>query len=107
MIRSFTVASLFVTALAATACSSSSAAPPGAGAGGAGGADPGTAMCPRKGVILADIRDVERAGEGLVATTFGEAATKHTADWTRAAQVLAVLKQANRVPGLWPQAGSL
>ena len=104
MKRTFGVASLFITLLAATACSSSSAgtAPAGAGGsgaggsgagGGSGGANPGTAACPRTGIVLADIRDVERAGEGLVATTFGEAATGHKADWVRAAQVLAVLKQ--------------
>ena len=30
---------------------------------------------------------------GLVSTTFGDAANKHVADWKRAGQVLAVLKQ--------------
>lgn len=80
--------------LSIAACSSSSSAPSGTnGVGGSGGADQGTAACPRKGVVLADVRDVERAGEGLVSTTFGEAAKGHPADWTRAGQVLAVLKQ--------------
>ena len=105
MKRTIAVASLFLSMIGSAACSSSSSAPataPGAGGsgaggsgagGGAGGTNPGTAACPRVVVVLADIRDVERAGEGLVATTFGEAATGHKADWTRAAQVLAVLKQ--------------
>ena len=48
--------------------------------------------CPRTGVVLADLRDVERAGEGLVSTTFGEAPTR-TAAWDRAGTVLGILKQ--------------
>ena len=48
--------------------------------------------CPRNGVVPPDLRDVERAGEGLVATTFGNS-PDFTAAWPRAVQVQAVLKQ--------------
>jgi hypothetical protein len=85
---------------AAIGCSSSSSpvsnATPTAGGSDGGSAirsSPGTAVCPRTGVILADVRDVERAGEGLVATTFGETSTGHKADWKYAGQVLGILKQ--------------
>ncbi|MDB4966481.1 MAG: hypothetical protein JWN44_2170 [Myxococcales bacterium] len=51
-----------------------------------------TASCPRNGIIPADLRDVERAGEGLVSTTFNTAPTR-TAAWDRAATVSSILKQ--------------
>ena len=75
-------------------CSSSSAAPAPVKDGGPTGGDTGvgTTACPRNGVILADIRDVERSGEGLVSTTFGDAASGRKPDWTRAAVVLTLLK---------------
>ncbi len=44
------------------------------------------------GVVPADLRDVEREGEGLVTTTFGDAPSR-TPDWGRAASVLNLLKQ--------------
>ena len=44
------------------------------------------------GTVPADIRDVERDGEGLVNTTFG-AYPARTPDWNRATGVLALLKQ--------------
>jgi hypothetical protein len=44
------------------------------------------------GVVPADLRDVERDGEGLVSTTFGNYPDR-TADWTRAASVLSLLQQ--------------
>src|SRR5438105_12873800 len=43
------------------------------------------------GVVPPDLRDVERAGEGLVSTTFGEYPTRRP-DWLRAGQVLGILK---------------
>src|SRR5882724_660141 len=43
------------------------------------------------GVVPADMRDVERDGEGLVVTTFG-AYPDRTPDWQRAAAVLDLLK---------------
>ena len=52
----------------------------------------GTDSCPRMGVVPADLRDVERAGEGLVSTTFGSAADR-TPAWDRAATVNSILKQ--------------
>src|SRR5258708_13897309 len=44
------------------------------------------------GVVPADVRDVERDGEGLVVTTFG-AYPDRMPDWARAGSVLALLKQ--------------
>lgn len=55
--------------------------------------DGGTATCPRNGTVPADLRDVERAGEGLVSTTFGDLAGMHAASWDRAATVDSILKQ--------------
>ncbi len=53
--------------------------------------------CPRNGVVPADMRDVERAGEGLVTTTFGEydtaTNTRSAPLWSRAATVQGILKQ--------------
>ena len=43
-------------------------------------------------VVPPDLRDVERAGEGMVSTTFGEYPAR-IPDWTRAAGVQAVLVQ--------------
>jgi hypothetical protein len=57
------------------------------------GADGGTAACPRMGTVPADLRDVERAGEGLVSTTFGDLAGMHAASWDRAATVRSILEQ--------------
>lgn len=70
------------------ACSGGSSAPPSSlnDAGGDGGGG-----CPQNGVVPADLRDVERSGEGLVSTTFGNAPDR-TADWTRAGLVLGLLK---------------
>ncbi len=65
--------------LVVVACSSSGAAPPAAA--------PTTG-----GVVPADLRDVERDGEGLVTTTFGSF-PDYRADWPRAASVLGLLKQ--------------
>lgn len=48
---------------------------------------------PAKGEVPADLRDVERNGEGLVNTTFGDTPTGHVADWARAQGVLVLLKQ--------------
>jgi hypothetical protein len=57
---------------------------------GSGGSTPDA--CPRNGVVPPDLRDVERAGEGLVASTFGELPTR-TPDWERAATVITILKE--------------
>ena len=43
------------------------------------------------GVVPADLRDVERAGEGLVSTTFGSFPAR-TPNWTRAQTVFGILK---------------
>ncbi len=65
-----------------TACGTS---PTGAGAAG------GAGSCPRNGTVPPNIRDVERAGEGLVATTFGDYPMR-SANWSRASTVLGILK---------------
>jgi hypothetical protein len=51
-------------------------------------------MSPRTagGIVPADLRDVERDGEGLVATTFGQYPAR-TPDWARAASILSLLEQ--------------
>ena len=46
----------------------------------------------QSGVVPADMRDVERDGEGLVVTTFG-GYPERLPDWTRASSVLDLLKQ--------------
>lgn len=46
----------------------------------------------KPGVVPADLRDVERDGEGLVTTTFGSY-PDYVPEWTRAAAVLGLLKQ--------------
>jgi hypothetical protein len=51
-----------------------------------------SARPPAVGVVPADMRDVEREGEGLVTTTFGDLPAR-TPDWMRAAGVLSLLKQ--------------
>lgn len=48
--------------------------------------------CPRDGVVLAMMRDVERDAEGVSYATFG-ALPDHVADFDRAAGVLTLLKQ--------------
>jgi hypothetical protein len=45
------------------------------------------------GEVPPDLRDVERDGEGLVNTTFGDTPTGHKADWGRAQGVLVLLEQ--------------
>jgi hypothetical protein len=67
---------LFAAALVGGACSTTAATPNPVG--------PGT--------VPADLRDVERDGEGLVNTTFG-AFPDRKPDWTRAGGVLSLLKQ--------------
>ena len=52
----------------------------------------GTATCPRNGVVPPDLRDVERAGEGLVSTTFGSYPDRKPA-WDNAGTVDGLLKQ--------------
>src|SRR5215471_15673896 len=54
------------------------------------GAQPDT--CPKNGIVPPDLRDVERSGEGLVATTFGQYPDRKP-DWTNAAGVLSLLKE--------------
>lgn len=53
---------------------------------------PDAGTCPRDGIVPADLRDVERAGEGLVSTTFGTNGMRAPA-WGRAATVAGILKQ--------------
>ena len=69
---------LFAVMLVAGACSTTKGTAPSTTAG--------------AGVVPADMRDVEREGEGLVTTTFGDAPAR-TPDWGRAASVLDLLKQ--------------
>ena len=59
--------------------------------GGACSTSPASAPKPAS-VVPADLRDVERDGEGLVNTTFG-AFPDRKPDWTRAGAVLSLLKQ--------------
>ena len=81
---------LYLAPLLLLACSSSSATPTPI-AQDSGSDAPGTSACPTSGVILADIRDVERSGEGLVTTTFG-AYPDRKPEWARATVVLGLLK---------------
>ncbi|MGH7284274.1 MAG: hypothetical protein ACRELY_22330 [Polyangiaceae bacterium] len=60
--------------------------------GGCSTSSPSNADAGASGVVPPDLRDVEREGEGLVATTFGDFPTR-TPDWTRAGEVLSLLKQ--------------
>lgn len=60
----------------------------GTGTGGTGGGS--NSMCPTNGVVPPDLRDVERAGEGLVNTTFGKAPAR-TPDWANASSVFSIL----------------
>src|SRR5262245_24307753 len=58
--------------------------------------------CARNGIVPPDLRDVERSGEGLVATTFGEYPAREP-DWARAAGVLSILKEVwGRTKGACP-----
>jgi hypothetical protein len=52
-------------------------------------------MCPTNGVILAELRDVERDAEGMVSASFGAfpARTVDAAGWARARTVDGLLKQ--------------
>lgn len=72
--------------VAVTACSSSSKP--------SGNADGGTgnAACPRDGVVLAAMRDVERDAEGVSYAVFGQA-PDHAPDYNRANGVLGLLEQ--------------
>ncbi len=56
-----------------------------------GAADTNGGKCLRTGIVPADLRDTERAGEGLVTTTFG-AYPDRTPSWTRAQSVNDILK---------------
>jgi hypothetical protein len=60
----------------------------GCGSSGTSGSD----RCPRTGTVPADLRDVERAGEGLVSTTFGTY-PERTPAWENAATVNGLLNQ--------------
>jgi hypothetical protein len=73
---SFIATSLVVVACTSSKGSATTASPP-ASAG---------------GIVPADLRDVERDGEGLVTTTFGSY-PDYKADWARASSVLGLLKQ--------------
>lgn len=73
--------SFLVAGLVAVACSSSN-----------GGSSGATTAAPTGGIVPADLRDVERDGEGLVTTTFGSY-PDYAPEWTRAASVLGLLKQ--------------
>src|SRR5882672_7333730 len=68
---------LFLSLVGAFACSSST---------------PSNSPSPAGGVVPADLRDVERDGEGLVRTTFGDYPDRMP-DWMRAGSVLSLLKQ--------------
>ncbi|MEP7120896.1 MAG: hypothetical protein ABJE95_08305 [Byssovorax sp.] len=99
-------AALALTVPLASGCSGGGATGT-SGGGGAGGSSPNA--CPQNGVVPPNMRDVERSGEGLVATTFGEYPAR-MADWKRAATVLSILKDVwtkskTACPGL-PAAGS-
>ena len=58
----------------------------------AGGDSSALVTCARDHIVPANLRDVERAGEGLVTTTFGEQPARMPA-WDRAATINAILKQ--------------
>jgi hypothetical protein len=66
-----------------------------------------SSMCPTNGVILADLRDVERDAEGMVSASFGQfpARAIDAAGWDRARTVDTLLKQTwasskSKCPGL-------
>jgi hypothetical protein len=73
------VAATVAAVLCATACSSTDTTPK------------KTDACPQNGTVPANLRDVERSGEGLVSATFGEYPAR-TPDWSRAATVLSLLE---------------
>ena len=75
------LASLIAAGLVVVACGSSKS-------GSSGDSPPVTTA----GIVPADLRDVERDGEGLVTTTFGSY-PDHKPEWTRAGSVLGLLKQ--------------
>ncbi|HET6283775.1 MAG TPA: hypothetical protein VFH73_22670 [Polyangia bacterium] len=64
----------------------------GLGLGTCGSSNSGSDNCPRNGTVPADLRDVERAGEGLVSTTFG-AYPDRKPSWENAATVNGLLNQ--------------
>jgi hypothetical protein len=74
--------SLLAAGLVVVACSSSKS----------GTSTPATPPGTTAGTVPADLRDVERDGEGLVTTTFGSY-PDYKADWIRAGSVLGLLKQ--------------
>ncbi|MEO7331120.1 MAG: hypothetical protein ABI193_21265 [Minicystis sp.] len=82
----------FVSLLALAASGLLAAGCSGGGASGTGGGGSSPVACPQSGVVPPDLRDVERSGEGLVATTFGDYPAR-VPDWKRAATVLSVLKE--------------
>ena len=75
-------ASFLAAGLVVVACSSSKS----------GTTTPTTPPATTAGTVPADLRDVERDGEGLVTTTFGSY-PEYKADWARAGSVLSLLKQ--------------
>ena len=78
------LALLALPSLSATGCSSTN------GASGAPNSITPAATCARDGTVPPDLRDVERSGEGLVSTTFGEYPAR-TPDWARAGTVFSLL----------------
>ena len=77
--------------VAAVLCACSGGGTNGAGGGSGGGTGGGTGGGSVAGTVTADLRDVERAGEGLFSTTFGTFPAR-TPDWGRAAMVQTILK---------------
>jgi hypothetical protein len=55
----------------------------------------GSSMCPTNGVVIADLRDVERDAEGMVSASFGPFPSRavDAAGWDRARTVDGLLKQ--------------
>ena len=91
-----TLTAIVVAASSALACSNSTTTPQAVDSG------PVTGSCPQTGIVPADMRDVERSGEGLVTTTFG-AYPARTPEWSRATVVLSLLKtQWNRSKAACP-----
>jgi hypothetical protein len=88
MLAASSLAALGLTVALASGCSGGASTGT-SGAGGGGGSSPNA--CLQNGVVPPNMRDVERSGEGLVATTFGEYPAR-AADWKRAATVLSILK---------------
>ena len=86
------IVSAAVALIALVACSSSSTSNDGVATTRDAGSTTADGGGTTVGVVPADLRDVERDGEGLVSTTFGNF-PERTADWTRAASVLSLLEQ--------------